>query len=190
MGDSTSTSADARPACPKKQAGSRRKRRKRKKRKQKTGAGGLQGGGHSGESVVATAQSQTQSGSRSVPSDQGSQPRFSGEGTGPAPCGPAPRQSVRRDQSTRRNRGSQPRSTGKRTGPAPSGPVPGSDPANGERNQRRRSGGNTMPPNDNHRECRDRGPACGNAHPGQYCEPWMRAQGRGWPKPFGASGPH
>ena len=34
MGDPTSTSADARPACPKKQAGSRKKRRNRKKRKQ------------------------------------------------------------------------------------------------------------------------------------------------------------
>ena len=49
-GDSTPTSADARPTCPKKQAGSRKKRQNRKKRRQKKpGAGGSQGGGHSGE---------------------------------------------------------------------------------------------------------------------------------------------
>ena len=80
--DSMSTSADARPACPKKHAGSRRKRRNRKKRKRNTGAGGSQGGSHSGEPMAAPAQSQTQSGSQSVPSDRGSQPRFSGREQG------------------------------------------------------------------------------------------------------------
>ena len=184
-GDSTSTSADARPACPKKQTGSRRKRWNRKKQKRKTGAGGSQGSGCSGESVAAPVQSQTQSGSRSVPSDRGSQPRFSGEEAGPAPHGPAPRQSVRRDQSTRRDQGSHPRSAGKRTGPAPSGPAPRWGPTNGERNQRRKSGGNTVPPNDNRRERRDRGPARGNAPRGNTVNPGHEPRAGAGPNPSG-----
>ena len=81
-GDSTSTSADARPARPKKRAGSRKKRQNRKRRKRKSGAGESQGGGRSGEAVAAPAQSQTHSGSRSTSRDRGSQPRSSGQGTG------------------------------------------------------------------------------------------------------------
>ena len=167
----------------KKQAGSMKKHQNRKKQKQKTGTGGSQGGGCSGEFMAAPAkQSQFQSDSRSVHCDRGSQPRSSGKVTGPAPCGPAPHQNVRRDQSTRRDRSSQPRFSGKRTWLAPRGPAPCSGPANGEWNQRRKSGGNTVPPNDNRREHRDRGPAHGK---GNTANPGREPRAGAGPNPSG-----